>query len=146
MKSLLGRPHAGAAAQILLEQYFLFQQVCGVIALVHLLGEWLYMGKPLQKFVLGLLLGLLALGLVGGKWLQPKLKGLHRQMFVTGAHSYVREPTTAQQKAAEKSFKIWHGIAQGLNFIYLVGSLVYLWHIADSAGTPRFFSFNKFRG
>ena len=66
MIGLLTRPYAGAAAQIVIERYFLFHELCGAVALVHLVAEWLYMGKPLQRLTLWLLLGILALGLVGG--------------------------------------------------------------------------------
>jgi hypothetical protein len=145
MKTLLGRPHAGAAAQIVVDRYFILNQVCGVIALLHLVTDWLYTGKPLQRYLLGLVGGLLALGLLGGQWLEPKLKGLHREMFVAG-NSFTREPVTPRQKEAEKSFKLWHGVAQGLNLIAMGGLLVYLWRATDPTHAPRFFSANKFRG
>ncbi len=74
MIGLLTRPYAGAAAQILIERYFLFHELCGGVALAHLVAEWLYMGKPLQRLTLWLLLGIFALGLVGGHSLQPKLR------------------------------------------------------------------------
>src|SRR3989442_11060570 len=61
MIGLLTRPYAGAAAQIVIERYFFFHEMCGVIALAHLVAEWLYMGKPLQRLTLWLLLGIFAL-------------------------------------------------------------------------------------
>src|SRR5580765_2964401 len=66
----LGRAYAGAAAQVVLERYFLLQQICGGIALIHLLSEWIYMGRPLKRLTLCLLSGLLLLGFVAGYGLQ----------------------------------------------------------------------------
>src|SRR5438034_9858882 len=74
MIGLLTRPYAGAAAQIVIERYFLFHELCGAVALAHLVPHWLYMGKPLPRFTLWLLLRILALGLVGGDTLQPMLR------------------------------------------------------------------------
>src|SRR5262249_40080484 len=81
MKAAFGAQNArsadyftGAIAQIVIARYFLLHHVCGAVALVHLLVEWLYLGKALERFMLGLLVGLFSVGLVGGFWLQPKLK------------------------------------------------------------------------
>src|SRR6266498_3409739 len=101
MIGLLTRPYAGAAAQIVIERYFIFHELCGVIALTHLVAEWLYMGKPLQRLTLWLLLGIFALGLVGGHSLQPKLRDFHRAIY--GPSS-----TLQQVDQARRSFKLWH--------------------------------------
>jgi hypothetical protein len=138
MMRLLGRPHAGAAAQLLLERYFFIMQLCSTIALLHLLVEWLYTGKPLQNFTLGLLVAMLGLSLMGGQWFQPKLQRLHREMFVT-ANGWVPEPITLAQKAAEKSFRAWHGVSQGVNLLYVLGLVVYFGRIADFSGNARRF-------
>src|SRR6266699_4165311 len=85
MVGLLTRPYAGAAAQIVIERYFLFHELCGMVALVHLVAEWLYMGKPLQRLTLWLLLGISVLGLLAGYSLQPKLRKLHRTIYGSGS-------------------------------------------------------------
>ena len=55
-------------------RYFHLQIACGIIALLHVTAEWLYLGKSTRKLWLGLLVGLWLLGLVGGFGLQPRLK------------------------------------------------------------------------
>src|SRR5437588_1056080 len=77
--------YSGAAAQVLIKRYFIVQSICAAIALLHLVAEWLYLGRPLKSFKLGLLLGLFAVALIGGVWLQPKLRTLHRSMYFAGS-------------------------------------------------------------
>src|SRR5256885_10883303 len=122
MIGLLTRPYAGAAAQIVIERYFFFHEMCGVIALAHLVAEWLYMGKPLQRLTLWLLLGIFALGLVGGYSLQPKLRALHRTIYSPGS-------TPQQAGQAKQSFKLWHAMSQALNLVIITGVAVYLWRV-----------------
>ena len=59
MKSLLGQANypyfSGAIAQLFIARYFSFQLGCAVVAVVHLLAEWLYLGKHSQKLQIGLL-------------------------------------------------------------------------------------------
>lgn len=138
MLRLLGRPHAGAAAQLIVARYFLLQEICATLAVIHLLVEWLYAGKPLSRLLLAVQLGLLALGLAGGLWLQPKLQELHRTM-------YVRGPTVAQAEAARRSFHTWHGVSMLANLFIGIGAFAYLCRVTDSAAFPRFYSANKFK-
>src|SRR5258707_1085627 len=67
------RAFAGQAAQVVLSRYFVMQQFCATIAVIHLLAEWLYTGRKPRKFTGSLLGFALAAALVGGWWLQPKL-------------------------------------------------------------------------
>jgi len=131
MLGLLGRPHAGAAAQIVLERYFAMHQVCGVIALLHLVAEWLYMGKPLQRLTLWLLLGIFTLGLMGGYSVQPKLQGLHRTIYGPGA-------TSEQRERAKRSFSTYHGISQVLNLMVTAGVALYLWRVTTPSNGYRY--------
>lgn len=131
MISLLTRPYAGAAAQIIIERYFILHLVCGVIALTHLVAEWLYMGKPLQRLTLWLLLGICALGLAGGVIIQPKLQGFHRTMYSAGT-------TPPQREQAHHSFSRWHGVSQVLNLFLMMGVAVYLWRVSTPGSGYRY--------
>jgi len=131
MNGLLTRPYAGAAAQIVIERYFLFHELCGAVALAHLVAEWLYMGKPLQRLTLWLLLGILALGLVGGHSLQPKLQALQRTIY--GPRS-----TPQQIDRAKQSFKLWHAGSEALNLVVLGGVAVYLWRATTPGSGYRY--------
>lgn len=141
MKTLLGgnfQVFSGAIAQIFVNRYFHMQLICSAVALVHLLVERLYLGKPLQQLWLGLLTALFSLSLLGTYWLQPKMKQLHATKYA------VNSPPAARQ-AADQSFKTWHGATQIVNLL-MIGCLgVYFWHLTNPPEQTRFVSTSKFR-
>jgi hypothetical protein len=115
------RYYAGAAAQIFLSRYFLLHYVCGALAATHLLAEWLYLGRRLTRFTLGLLTVLLGLTLLGGFWMQPKLHDLHQTMYLN--------PQAEAKASATQTFRIWHGVSQAANLLVTIGLLVYFWRL-----------------
>ena len=141
MKTLLGPNNypyfSGAIAQILIARYFHFQLVCGVVAVLHLLAEWLYLGKFPRKVQAGLLVALCAAALFGGYWLQPKLKGLHATKYGVNTRPEIRE-------AANRSFRAWHGVSQVVNLLLVGGLATYLWRAANPSDPTRFVSALKF--
>ena len=142
MLTLLGARNfpffSGAVAQIVLASYFHLHVVCAVIALLHLLAEWLYLGRPARKFWLGLLAGLFILSAAGGFWLCPKLSRLHLTRYALNV-----EPN--ERYAATKSFGLWSGVLQAVNVLLIGGTAVYLWRVANPADSLRFVSPAKFR-
>ena len=120
MARILPKAHAGAAAQIVLKRYFVFHMVCAVIALLHLIVEWLYSGRPLSQISVGLVASMLLLSVAGGRWLMPRMEQLHATMY-----SPRSEPSVAA--AARRTFGMWHGISQMGNLLMLGGLLVHLW-------------------
>jgi len=81
MIGLLGKPRAGAAAQLVVHRYFVVQQWCAAIAIAHLLAEWLYTGRPFHRLVLLLLMVLFVIGILGGYVLQPRMHELHLRKY-----------------------------------------------------------------
>jgi uncharacterized membrane protein len=138
MLSLLGRPHAGAAAQIVLERYFGLQQWCAGLALAHLIAEWLYVGRPFQRLTLLLLMFLFTVGIVGGYVLQPRMKELHLKM-------HAAQLPAEEKGASARSFRILHGTSMVLNLFVMGGVLVYVWQVTRPANNTRFTSVNRFR-
>ena len=141
MKGLLGANNfpyfSGAIAQILIARYFHFQLACAAVAIVHLLAEWLYLGKSLRRFRTGLVAALCAAVLLGGYWLQPRLKGLHAVKYGVNNRLEIRE-------AAARSFRTWHGVSQVINLLAVGGLAVYLWRVANPSDPTRFVSAVKF--
>ncbi|HWI60024.1 MAG TPA: DUF4149 domain-containing protein [Bacillota bacterium] len=139
MKSLLGQKYypffSVAIAQILSARFFQLYLVCTIVALMHLLVQWLYFGRYPQRFWLWLILGLCVVGLADGYWLQPWLKELHRLQFT--------RPELRQ--AASRTFNVWYSIARGLHLLLAVGLGAYFWRLANPTDTPRFTSTAKFR-
>lgn len=137
MKKLLGPAGVGFAAQTILARFFLVQYGCAAVALAHLVAQWLYIGRPLLRWNLAVLAGLTALALLGGLWVQPKLRGLHQQMYY-GASVEVKEQ-------AGKSFRLWHGGSQSANLLVIAGLLCYLWKMAEVPEDPQFVRLTKIR-
>ena len=138
MTQLLGRAYSGAAAQIVVKRYFVFHAACGVIALAHLILEWLYSGRPLHRWVLYLLIGILGGALLGDLALQPKMKRLHYVMYARGV-------TPAQQAQARSTFGWLHGLSQMENLAVLAGLLAYFWQVNHPHSPVRLFGTGKFR-
>ena len=138
MKANIPPPHNGVAAQLVIERYFILLNCCGGIALLHWTVEKLYLGKMTERFVLILLAATISLSLIAGFWLQPKLKDLHRKKYDVRASIEVRG-------AADRSFKMWHGVSQTMNLLVMGGLLIYLWRIGNPGDGTRFVSAQKFR-
>jgi hypothetical protein len=141
MKNLLGPSNypffSGAIAQIFVASYFRFQLGCVVVAALHILAEWVYLGKYPQKLQLGLWIGLASVTLIGGYWLQPRLKNLHALKYGGNTRPAIRE-------SANRSFKAWHGVSQVINLVALGGLALYLWRAANPSDQARFVSAVKF--
>lgn len=131
----LAKYYSGAVAQIILERYFIVHYCCAGIALVHLMIEWLWTGRPWRRISLWIILGMLGLSLAGGMWIQPKLQGLFRTMY-GGA------PTEAAE--ARRTFGMWHGVSQGINLLLLGGTLFVLWQTYREPEGLRFSKSMKF--
>lgn len=137
MIRLLGRPHAGAAAQLVVHRYFIVQQWCAAIAIAHLIGEWLYTGRPFHRLILLLLMGLFVIGILGGHVLQPRMHELHLK-------KYALQTSPEVKQSAARSFSILHGTSMALNLLVIGGVLVYLCYVTKPVNTARFTSVNRF--
>lgn len=130
------RAWAGQSAQVVLVRYFLMQQICAAVAMIHLLGEWLYTGRRPRRFIGTLLGAALAVVLLGGWWLQPKLSALHVIRYGTRS-------TAEQRVEAARSFRLWHGVSQVMNLLLLAGVGVYFWRTINPAEDLRFVGSSK---
>jgi hypothetical protein len=128
-----------ATRQLIAARFLNLSITCAVIALGLLYVERFYFGRGPNRVASITLIGLLAVGLVGSFWLQPKLVGLHQAQ-------HARNATPAIQAAAAGSFRVWHGVFQALNVLLLAGAASHLWRVSHTADSPRFVSPTKFRG
>ncbi len=136
---------SGAVTQIVAARYFYWHVVCAIIALLHLLAEWLYLGRVAQRIWLSLVVGLLGLGLLENIWLVPKLAQLHRARHAVELRPEYRDATAKQRAEAAKSYKSWHIVFQGLNLLIIGGVAVYFWRTASPSDPLRFVGSTKFR-
>jgi uncharacterized protein DUF4149 len=142
MLTLFGKSSAfysGSVEQILRTRYLYWHTVCAFIALLHLLIEWLYLGRGLPRLWSGLLMVLLTLGFLGSFWLRPKLAKLHRAQHYLNVRPDDRE-------AAAQSFRLWSDVFRALNVLMIGGVAVYFWRATNPPDALRFVSPAKFRG
>lgn len=135
MRRLLGEKNypffSEAIAQVVIARYFKLQLICSIVALLHAVAEWLYLGRPLRRWNVGLLVGLLVLALAGGVWLQPRIRSLHASKFA------VNQPPAVRQASAQ-SLRIWHGAAQCVNLLMVAGVAIYFWRLSHSVSTAHY--------
>lgn len=128
--AVLGWKYSGWLAHGVLDQHFQLNLWCAGIALLHLLAECVYLGRPLSRFHLYLLVGLLCANLIGSFWLQPQLKRLHTVRY------HLRSTPLESQRAA-REFGAWHGVTQFLGYLSLAGIMVYFWQVAGLSAPTR---------
>lgn len=119
-----------AVAQLLAARYFHLYLACSIVALLHLMAEWLYLGKYPHRFWLALVFGLCLAGMLQTYWLQPRLAEWHRVQFTR----------PDQRENAKRAFGTWQAMAQGLNFVVLGGLFIYLWRVTNPTEPTRFLS------
>jgi hypothetical protein len=130
---------SGAIVQVVLTRYFHLHLACAVAALLHLLIEWLYLGRAERSFWTWLLVALFGVSLTGSLWLSPKLRDLHRTQHLLKA-------APGQRESAAESFRVWRGLFQGLNVMMIAGVAVYFWRAAHPPDELRFVGSAKIRG
>lgn len=139
IKDLLGSknfPYFSAAIdQVVVARYLHFYLLFSAVALLHIAGEWLYLGKYPSRTWLALVLGLILAGIVQTYWLQPNLQSWHRLRF----------SQIAQNQAAERNVTYGLRASEIINLLTMVGLAVYLWRIANPPDPARFLSASKFR-
>jgi hypothetical protein len=144
MKSMLGEQSypvfSGRLAMVVVSRYFMLHYWCGSIALLHQLAERFYLGKALQRFNFGLLIGICSFSLLGGIWLQPSLRKLHEVKY--GRPELYSPPQKAQ---AAQAFRTWHGVSWAMNLLVLAGLGTYLWRVTYPEDGPQFVPTGKFR-
>lgn len=116
-----------ALAEVVAGRFYNFYMVCCVVALLHLLAEWLYFGKYPSRLWLALLFGLCLAGLVQAFWVQTQLTQWHNIEFT--------QP--GRREAAANAYATWHRISNGLNLAILCGLGVYLWRVGGGAPVRR---------
>ena len=132
-----GAYYPGAVAHVIMTRYYHITLACGLVALLHLVSEWLYLGRPGRKFSFALLIGLFGWTLIGSNAVQPALAKLNRQ------HYTATQP--ADRQAAAKSFHILRTVERVFNILVICGLVVYTWRIANPSDNLRFVRPVQFR-
>jgi hypothetical protein len=128
----------GAVASVVMSRYYHVTLACGVVALLHLLAEWMYMGRPTRKFSSALVAGLFLLTLIGSNAIQPAMARLNRKHY-TAAQPDERE-------SAAKSFRLLHTTTRVFDVLIIGGLILYVWRVGSPSDTLRFVRPVQFRG
>ena len=143
MMTLLGQTYfpylSVAVGRFIIARLFYWQIFFAVLAWLHLVLEWLYLGRTPRRFWVTLLTALFCLSLAGGLWLNPKLIELHKIQHAPNVRPENRS-------LAAKSFRVWEGTFQALNVLLIAGVAVYFWRLTTAEDAPRFVTPVKFRG
>jgi len=143
MMELLGPTYfpylSGAIARLVVVRLFYWQIGCAIIAWIHLVLEWLYLGRTRRRHWVGLLMFLFSLSLVAGLWLNPKLSRLQQSQ-------HPLNPKPEARALALKSYLLWDGVFQAVNVVLIGGVAIYFWKLTATEDAPRFVSPVKFRG
>ena len=134
---ILTRPYAGFAAETVLARLFLLQYWCGGIAAAHLLVEHFVLGRGVGRLATVALGVLIFVGLAGGLWLQPKLRGLHVAMYWG---------PVGGRAAATAAFRALHGVSMGMNLLVVLGLLLYFYQLSVAVENGRFVRRGKIGG
>jgi hypothetical protein len=129
---------SGVLVALIRTRFLYFSLGCGGLALVHLVAEWLSVGRPLRGLTFWLAMALVALALLNCAWMQSHLTSLHETRY--------RAATPALRQAAQGSLEKWRTASQVADWLMLGGLLLYLWRIASQPDASRFVGPLKFPG
>lgn len=142
MKAVLRIPtdsyFPGAISGVVMSRYYSVMMACAVVAVLHFLAEWFYMGRPRRKFSFGLVAALFVLTLVGSRAVHPSLVRLNDRHY--------RAPQPAERESAGKNFRVLHVTDIALNVLIIGGLVVYASRVASTSETLRFMRPVQFRG
>lgn len=121
-----------------MSRYYHLTLACGVIALLHFLAEWIFLGRPRRKFSFGLVATLFILTLIVSNAVYPSLVRLNRK------HYTATQP--AERESAGKNFRILRVTGIVLNVMIIGGLVVYVSRVASASDAVRFMRPVQFRG
>ena len=128
----------GAILGVVTSRYYGLMMACAVVALLHFLAEWLYMGRPRRKFSFGLVAALFILTLICSRAVHPSLVRLN------GKHYRAAQP--AERESAGKNFRVLRVTSLVLNVLIMGGLVVYVSRVSSPSDTLRFMRPVQFRG
>ncbi len=141
VESITPPPFNGLVAQAMLGRYFTLHILCGIVAVAHLLLEWLYSGGGFPKRAIAVVCVLLGLALIGGKFISPKLAGWHQQKYQIKLKAESEPPVYEKVEYkedvvqdAERKFAVWHGVSQFINLAMMSLLTLRFWRLTRSNG------------
>jgi hypothetical protein len=138
MKKIFGDYYTGIIGQQLIGRFFALNLICGIVALAHFFAEMIYSGRPFRRFIFGLIILMLGVGLVGQKIFAPKIREVHQLKY--------RAPIEEQRTTAARQLSRLHAVSMTGNLLSLIALVIYTWRVTNPSDPTRFLSAHKFRG
>ncbi len=150
VKAVIPPPVNGLVAQAMLGRYFTLHTICGIVAVLHLLIEWLYSGGGFPRRALAVVCVLLGLALIGGKFINPRLTVWHQQKHQFQLKSDGGPPMIEKTEHeadviqnAEHKFAVWHGMSQIINLAMVVLLTWRFWRLTHPNGQDSLNTFGQ---
>jgi hypothetical protein len=121
---------AGALDGVIRARFLYFNLVCGGIAMTHLLAEWLYLGRPIRRISVWLVLILCALAIVNIGVFESRVGLFHEARY--------RGATPAARQEAQEAYDHWRRASNTADLLMLAGLCVFLWSVARDENVLRF--------
>jgi hypothetical protein len=138
LTALLGPLYAGATADVLAGRFHVLGWLCLAVALLAAGAEWLYAGRPLDRWTAWLLGGLLVLQAADAWMVQPRVRPLLVRAYVSAAGQPQRQAWTAAQMTAARRLR-WHaGVSAGLQGAAVLLLAGQVWQTAMALSSTRF--------
>lgn len=137
-RSPMSGAYAVVTGEVVIAKFVWIHFICGGVAAVHLLIEWLYTGKAIRSLILYLAMLLITLGLLNGLILYPQMKVCHRIPFNPKSTPEQKQKAVAMFQSLKQATEIIHWVMVG-------GLLIYTWKTATPGEQPRFNSTRKFK-
>ena len=129
MVRLLTQPYAVASGLLLDQGFYLLIVVCGFVAVLHYMIEWLYLGRTFPRLFTWVVFLVLALGLTGSSLILPSMEKLHVSAQLA--------QNLGEKMDFQKSFQLWKGLRWVVEGLLLVSALFYFWQVAISLENAR---------
>lgn len=128
--------YSGAIEHLVASRWIHLQTACALVAVLHVVAEWLYLGRIPPRLWRGWLLGLCAVTLVCGYIIEPRAHHLHRLQF----------STNAAHREEARSAPVWHGAFRWTGLLLAAGVAAYLWQVSNPPDKMKFVGTGHFLG
>ncbi|MFN0069184.1 MAG: DUF4149 domain-containing protein [Limisphaerales bacterium] len=138
MTALLGPLHAGAAGDVVAGRFHLLVWICLAVSAMAVLAEWLYTGRPPERWLAWLLCGVLVAHAADAWLVQPRAERLLRQAYLGPGRAVQRQAWTPAQISAANSLRWCRGTSRSLQAGSALVLGVYVWQAALALNATRF--------
>jgi hypothetical protein len=138
IKWLIGDFYAGGVGLMAWQRFYALSYLCISVALLHLVAEWVYLGRGISRFNGGLLCLLLTFTLLGNYQMD--------KVVAPAYYNRTSQKVSAEERArAERTYPLWSTIWNTSTVLLELGILIFSIRTLTVVQGPRFTTQTKFR-